>query len=55
MLDIARAYLEAKGAFNSEPPLIIAKTADTIAFKTVPDKMKMTIAASELVTFASQF
>lgn len=55
MLDVARSYLEEKGAFTEEPPFIIQKTASTIAFSTVPDKMKMTIAASELVTFASQF
>lgn len=55
MLDVAKNYLESRGAFNNEPPLIISKTSDTIIFKTVPDKMKMTIAASELVTFASQF
>lgn len=55
MIKKTKAYLEAKGAFSSEQSAIIEKIANTIPFTTVPDKMKLTIATSELITYAAQF
>lgn len=55
MLELTRKYLEDHGAFTGEQSPIIAKIAETIPYKTVPERMKLTIAVSELMTWASQF
>ena len=55
MLELTKAYLEERGAFTSDQSPIISKIASTIPFSTVPERMKLTIAVSELMTFASQF
>jgi len=55
LLELTKQYLEDKGAFSKEQSPIISKIADTIPFATVPERMKLTIAVSELMTFASQF
>lgn len=55
MLELSKKYLEDKGAFTLEQSSIIGQVASTIPFATVPEKMRLTIAASEIITFASQF
>lgn len=55
MLELTKKYLDERGAFSKSQSPIISKIADTIPFATVPDRMKLTIAVSELMTFASQF
>lgn len=55
MLELTKNYLDAKGAFSPEQSPFISQIAKTIPFSTVPDRMKLTIAVSELMTFASQF
>lgn len=55
MLDLTRSHLSALGAFSPEQSPFISQIAKTIPFSTVPDRMKLTIAVSEIMTFASQF
>lgn len=55
MLDISKKYLTDAGAFSSEQSEAITSIANVIPFSTVPDKMKLTIAVSEIITYASQF
>ena len=55
MLELTRAYLQERNAFSPEQSPFISQIAKTIPFSTVPDRMKLTIAVSEIMTFASQF
>lgn len=55
MLEVLRAELTKYGAFNEELPDIVHRVAEAIPFPTVPDRMKYTIAVSEIILFASQF
>ena len=45
MLELSKKYLEDKGAFTLEQSSIIGQVASTIPFATVPEKMRLTIAA----------
>lgn len=55
MLELSRNYLQEKGAFSTKQSPIISQVAAAIPFATVPDRMKLSIATSEIITFASQF
>lgn len=55
MIAITKKYLQEQGAFTLAQSPIIEQIAKTIPFSTVPEKMKLTIAASEAITFAAQF
>jgi hypothetical protein len=53
MLELLKADLTASGAFNGSLPPIVRDTVDAINAPAIPYRMKLTIAASELVLFAS--
>lgn len=55
MYELTRDELNKYGAFNNKLPKIVTKIMDTIYFQNVPQRMKATIAVSELITYASQF
>lgn len=55
MLELTRAYLQERHAFSPDQSPFISQIAKTIPFSTVPERMKLTIAVSEIMTFASQF
>lgn len=42
-------------AFSNEVPAVVQRIADAIPFNSVPDRMKYTIAVSEMVLYASHF
>jgi len=53
MLDLLKQDLQAKGAFSGALPDIVRQTVDSINNPQAPYRFKLTIAASELVLFAS--
>lgn len=55
MLELARKYLEELNAFDTTMAPILRKITNAIPYETVPERMKATIAVSEVMTFASQF
>ena len=55
MYKLLEAELAQHGIFNGEVPIAIAELSKAIPITTIPQRMKYTLAASELVTFASQF
>lgn len=52
---IAKSYLDQFSVFDGQTPPIIDLFANAIPFSTVPQRMKATIAVSEIITYASQF
>ena len=55
MYDLLRAELEKKDAFSTKMPKFFTDLAKSIPNTRVSDKMKLTIAVSEFILFASQF
>ncbi len=55
MLEVLQTELTKYGAFETQLPDIIERIAEAIPYQTIPDRMKCTIAASEITLFASQF
>ena len=55
MLDIIKQELINAGAFTSETHPLLKELAASIPNNSIPDRMKLTLAVSELVLFASQF
>lgn len=55
MLQLLQQKLSEEGIFERKLPKIFLDLSKTIANARVPDKMKLTIAVSELILFASQF
>ena len=53
MLDLLREDLRNSGAFNGTLPDIVRQTVEAINAPAIPYRMKLTIAASELVLFSS--
>ena len=54
-LDILEKELINKGIFEEQLPLIITTIANSIPSRTIPYRMKLTLAISELMLFISQF
>jgi len=55
MLGLLKQDLQSKGAFSGALPDIVRQTVDSINNPQIPYRFKLTIAASELVLFASHF
>ena len=55
ILEQAKAELTALGAFSADLPLIVDLVAKSIPINTIPDRMKLIISISEIISFASQF
>lgn len=55
LLDQARHELTTLGAFNNDLPPIVNLLVKAIPINTIPERMKLIIAISEMVSFASQF
>ena len=55
MLQVLQKELTRLGAFKEQMPDIINRVVEAIPYQTVPLRMKQTIAASEVILFASQF
>ena len=55
ILEQARADLESLDAFSTDLPPIVKLVSQAIPINTIPDKMKLIISISEIVSFASQF
>lgn len=55
MLVKTESELASQGAFIPIQAPIIQRVAETIPYVTVPERMKLTIAVSEIMTYASQF
>lgn len=53
MLDLLKQDLEQKGAFNGELPTILKDITNAISNQDIPFRMKLAIATSELILFAS--
>ena len=55
LLEQARHELEQLGAFKNELPPIVDLLVKAIPINTIPDRMKLIISISEMISFASQF
>lgn len=55
MLKLLTDELAAKGIFKHELPDIVERISEAIPYATIPDRMKYTIAVSEIMLYASQF
>ena len=55
ILEQAKAELTALGAFSADLPPIVDLVAKSIPINTIPDRMKLIISISEIISFASQF
>lgn len=55
MLDLLKKELDSQHALSGDLPIIIDKICEAIPSQTVPQRMKQTIAVSEMILFASQF
>ena len=55
VLEQTQQTLKDLGAFSSELPPIVDLVVKSIPINNIPDKMKLIISISEIVTFASQF
>lgn len=55
ILEQARAELNSLDAFSTDLPPIVKLVSQAIPINTIPDRMKLIISISEIVSFASQF
>jgi len=55
MLDLLKEELDKRNLFDYDLPDVLQSIVNSINNNTIPERMKLTIAVSELVTFASQF
>jgi hypothetical protein len=55
ILEQAKAELTALGAFSADLPPIVDLVVKSIPINTIPDRMKLIISISEIISFASQF
>ena len=55
MLEMLKKELEERGAFKEPLPSFILDLSKSIHSKRIPEKMKITIAVSELILFVSEF
>ena len=55
MIDILKQELDKRGVFTTPIPKFLTELTKTIANPAIPDKMKLTIAISEVILFCSQF
>ena len=55
ILEQARAELNSLDAFSTDLPPIVKLVSQAIPINTIPERMKLIISISEIVSFASQF
>lgn len=55
ILEQAKAELQSLNAFSTDLPPIVDLVVNAIPINNIPDRMKLIISISEIVTFASQF
>ena len=55
MINLIKNELSAQGVFTTKIPTILEELAKAIPNSSIPHRMKLTLAVSELILFASQF